>query len=95
MASGLPVVGPDAGGPRDLVSAWRTGYLLDPASYSTKLPEVIDVLRDDAHRAAMGRAGLAAVRDRSWPAICEQLVGHYRAVIDGQGGLSESVLLAG
>ncbi|MBX4378535.1 glycosyltransferase, partial [Mycobacterium tuberculosis] len=36
MASGLPVVGPDAGGPRDLVSAWRTGYLLDPASYSTK-----------------------------------------------------------
>ena len=95
MASGLPVVGPDAGGPRDLVSAWRTGYLLEPASYSAKLPEVIDVLRDDTHRAAMGRAGLAAVRDRTWPAICEQLVGHYRAVIAGQSGLTDSELLAG
>ncbi len=59
------------------------------------MPEVIDVLREDAHRAAMGRAGLAAVRDRSWPAICEQLVGHYRAVIAAQGGLTDGMRLAG
>lgn len=98
MASGLPVVGPDAGGPRDLVAPLSTGYLLEPAAFSERLPEVIDVLRDPAQRQAMGRAGLAAVRLRTWPAICDELLGHYRAVIDeraGRDGSTDGILLAG
>ncbi|GAB89113.1 glycosyltransferase family 4 protein [Gordonia rhizosphera] len=84
MASGLPVIGPDAGGPRDLVAHCRTGYLLPPSDFAARLPSVIDVLRDDALRAEFGRAGLTAVRARTWPVICDQLLGHYRAVIDGE-----------
>ncbi|MGV9826338.1 MULTISPECIES: glycosyltransferase family 4 protein [unclassified Gordonia (in: high G+C Gram-positive bacteria)] len=97
MASGLPVIGPDAGGPRDLVAACRTGYLLDPADYTARLPEVIDVLRDHSLRAAMGRAALVTVRGRSWPAICDELLGHYRAVIAGSSGngLTDGIRLAG
>lgn len=91
MASGLPVIGPDAGGPRDLVAHCRTGYLLPPPDYSERLPAAVDVLRDPALRAEFGRAALAAVRSRTWPAICDELLGHYRAVIGG----SETVPLAG
>lgn len=77
MASGLPVVGPDAGGPRDLVAPFRTGYLLAPGEFSARLPEVINTLRDDAVRAAFGRAAVSAVRARTWPAVCAELVEHY------------------
>ncbi len=83
MASGLPVVGPDAGGPRDLIGHCRTGYLLPPREFAERLPAVIDVLRDDALRAEFGRAGLGAVRARTWPAVCDELLGHYRAVTGG------------
>ena len=82
MASGLPVVGPDAGGPRDLVAHCRTGYLLAPDEFGNRLPGVVDVLRDDALRETFGRAALAAVRTRTWPAVCDQLLGHYREVIE-------------
>ncbi|MCX2965333.1 glycosyltransferase family 4 protein [Gordonia aquimaris] len=91
MASGLPVVGPDAGGPRDLVSQFRTGYLLPPDQFTERLPAVIDVLRDATLRAEMGRAALSAVRARTWPAVCDELLGHYRAVT----GLDEVRTLAG
>lgn len=91
MASGLPVVGPDAGGPRDLVAPMRTGYLLPPASFAARLPETIDALRDDALRATMGRTAWTTVRGRTWSAICDELLDHYEAVM-GVGGTQ---LLAG
>lgn len=90
MASGLPVIGPDAGGPRDLVTPLSTGFLLDPATYADRVADAVAALRDAALRAAMGRAGLAAVRARTWPAVCDELLGHYREVIaerDGIGGI--------
>ncbi|MGC5248663.1 glycosyltransferase family 4 protein [Gordonia sp. DT219] len=86
MASGIPVIGPDAGGPRDLVTPLQTGFLLDPADYADRIGETVAALADPARRVAMGRAGLAAVRARTWPALCEELLGHYRAVIAERGG---------
>ncbi|MZE56289.1 glycosyltransferase family 1 protein, partial [Streptomyces sp. SID5770] len=32
-------------------------------------------------RAAQGRAGRAAVRDRTWEALGDELIGHYREVL--------------
>lgn len=84
MASGLPVVGPDAGGPRDLVAHCRTGYLLPPDEFADRLPAAIESLHNDAIRAEFGAAALAAVRTRTWPATCDELLGHYRAV-SGRG----------
>ncbi|MEE3851283.1 glycosyltransferase family 1 protein [Gordonia sp. LSe1-13] len=91
MASGLPVIGPDAGGPRDLVAHVRTGYLLAPDEFADRLPSVVDVLRDPVLRTEMGRSGLNAVRARTWPAVCDQLLGHYRAVT----GIDDVQSLAG
>ncbi|WP_055475255.1 glycosyltransferase family 4 protein [Gordonia sp. HS-NH1] len=83
MASGLPVIGPDAGGPRDLVSAFRTGYLLEVASFADTLPSIVESLHDESVRAAFGRAAVQAVRARTWPSVCAELVNHYAAVTGG------------
>ncbi|WP_199740609.1 glycosyltransferase family 4 protein [Saccharopolyspora rhizosphaerae] len=83
MASGVPVVAPDAGGPRDLVEVGRTGYLLpahDDAEHAAALRQAIDDLRDPARRELFGARARAAVAGRTWPALCRQLVDHYAAV---------------
>jgi phosphatidylinositol alpha 1,6-mannosyltransferase len=86
MATGLPVVGPYAGGPRDLIAHCRTGFLLDPDQFEAKLPAAIDALRDSTVRARFGAAGMALVRTRTWSSVCEELLGHYAAVLDGGDG---------
>ncbi|WP_238421488.1 glycosyltransferase family 1 protein [Gordonia sp. 'Campus'] len=88
MASGLPVIGPDAGGPRDLVSPFRTGYLLEVSEFAGTLPGIVDSLRDESVRSAFGRAAVQAVRARTWPSVCAELVGHYADTI-GNGVATE------
>lgn len=79
LASGLPVIAPDAGGPRDLVTPWRTGLLLAVNEFESRLPDAV------AHLIAeRGRYTVAARRSvvgRSWPVICDELLGHYEAVL--------------
>jgi phosphatidylinositol alpha 1,6-mannosyltransferase len=78
LASGLPVLAPNAGGPRDLVRPGRTGYLLsdDP----DELRAAVERLRDPALRQKFGLAARSSVLGRTWPAICAELVDHYLAV---------------
>lgn len=82
MASGLPVLAPDAGGPKDLVLPGRTGYLLpaDRERFGPALVEKVDALRDAALRARLGEKARKVVLGRTWPAVCRELMGHYEAV---------------
>ncbi|MBU9766670.1 glycosyltransferase family 1 protein [Mycobacterium sp. TNTM28] len=78
MASGVPVIAPDAGGPRDLVAPYRTGLLLAVDEFESALPAAVEHLI--AERARYGVAARRSVLGRTWPAICEELIGHYEAV---------------
>jgi len=78
MASGLPVVAPDQGGPRDLVTPMQTGLLLGVAEFEAQLPASVGHLLAERRRYAV--AARRSVLHRTWPAICEELLGHYRAV---------------
>jgi phosphatidylinositol alpha 1,6-mannosyltransferase len=78
MASGLPVIAPDAGGPRDLVAPCRTGLLLPVNEFEAKLTESVDHLIAERHRYSV--AARRSVLGRTWPAICDELMGHYEAV---------------
>ena len=78
MASGLPVIAPNAGGPRDLVAPYRTGLLLEVDAFEAKLSESVDHLIAERHRYSV--AARRSVLGRTWPAICDELLGHYEAV---------------
>lgn len=78
MASGLPVVAPNAGGPRDLVAPYRTGLLLPVNGFETELPAAVDHLIAERPRYAV--AARRSVLGRTWPAICDELLDHYAAV---------------
>jgi phosphatidylinositol alpha 1,6-mannosyltransferase len=79
MASGLPVVAPDAGGPRDLVTPMHTGLLLPVSQFEARLSESVDHLI--AERTRYSVAARRSVLNRTWPAVCDQLLGHYDAVM--------------
>ncbi|MGD9618966.1 MAG: glycosyltransferase family 4 protein [Mycolicibacterium sp.] len=79
MASGLPVIAPDAGGPRDLVAPYRTGLLLPVDDFERRLPKSVEHLVAERRRYSV--AARRAVLGRTWPVICDELLGHYEAVL--------------
>ncbi len=93
LASGLPVVAPDAGGPRDLVLPGRTGYLVpprpdgaeagDPAADAAdaRLRAAVTALLDPALRRRFGQAARRSVLRRTWSAVGDELLAHYAEVI--------------
>ncbi len=79
LASGLPVIAPDAGGPRDLVAPCRTGLLLPLDEFEMRLPGAVEHLL--AERQRYSQAARRSVLGRSWSVICDELLGHYEAVL--------------
>ncbi|MDV6013191.1 glycosyltransferase family 1 protein [Haloechinothrix sp. LS1_15] len=82
MASGVPVLAPAAGGPKDLVRDGETGYLLpvERERFASAMCGRLGELADPRLRAVMGARGRRAVLARSWSAICDELLDHYSAV---------------
>lgn len=77
QASGVPTIGPRAGGPIDLIQEGVNGELLDVSSFSRDLPAAVErVLAADLDPRA-------SVAGRTWTGVCEQLMGHYEAVLAG------------
>lgn len=77
QASGVPVIGPDQGGPRDLVQPGVNGFLLDPRRYAAEVSATVDAVL--AEHATLAAGALDTVRGRTWDAICGQLFDHYAA----------------
>jgi phosphatidylinositol alpha 1,6-mannosyltransferase len=80
-ASGLPVVAPASGGPLDLVADGVTGFLVPPSDPGAFTAAVARLAADAAMRAAFGAAGRRTVLRRGWPALTEELLGHYAQVL--------------
>jgi phosphatidylinositol alpha 1,6-mannosyltransferase len=81
LASGVPAVAPDAGGPRDLINHCRTGFLLGLDGFSERLSDAITALGDADVRAEFGAAARRSVQGKTWSAITDQLIEHYDVVL--------------
>ncbi|QAY69766.1 glycosyltransferase family 4 protein [Xylanimonas protaetiae] len=80
-ASGVPVVAPAAGGPLDVVDHSRTGWLYAPGDLDAMRERVADLLGDDRKRRAFGAAARARAVGRTWAAVCDELLEHYRDAV--------------
>lgn len=77
LASGVPVVGPAAGGLVDLVEPGRNGLWFEPGS-AVSLHHAVRTLVDDRPgRLAMAAEARRSVAGHSWDVIGQQLVQHY------------------
>lgn len=79
LASGVPSIAPDAGGPRDLVIPGRNGMLLPVADFEARLGMAVDHLVQPATRSRFSASARRGVLARTWPAICDELLEHYAA----------------
>ncbi len=93
-ASGLPVVAPAAGGPLDLVRHGLTGFLVEPGSAAALADAVAMLAADPEMRAAQGAAGRHLVLGRTWPVMCDELIGHYADVLEATGFANREAVAA-
>jgi alpha-maltose-1-phosphate synthase len=91
-ACGTAVVASAVGGIPEVVDDGRTGLLVpydpdDPAAFEAGLAaRMAELLADPPRAAAMGAAGRERVLSEfGWPAIAQETVGFYTAVLNGRG----------
>jgi phosphatidylinositol alpha 1,6-mannosyltransferase len=81
LASGVPVIGPDTGGPVDLIEHGVTGLLVDTGD-AHELLEAVATLRNHTSLDLMQLAARKSVEHRTWDYINSQLIQHYQDAID-------------
>jgi phosphatidylinositol alpha 1,6-mannosyltransferase len=80
LASGVPVIGPNSGGPVDLIDHGKTGLLIDTAK-PLDLLAAVEILRNSSLFLQMRHNARQAVKHRTWDYINSQLINHYKDAI--------------
>lgn len=81
MASGVPVIGCDAEGVRDLVRNGHTGLLARPNDPEDFREATRSLLTDPVRRAALGAASRAEALTHTWPEVMDGLLALYARII--------------
>ena len=81
MASGVPVVAPNVGGPRDLIDHRVNGVLYTPGSDAHLLGAIESLLVERDLASEVIEAGIHTVRNRTWSSVNSELIDHYSDAI--------------
>lgn len=73
MASGMPVIARDQGGPSEIVKHGATGYLVSPQDVDTFVERTLALCRGDGLRAQMAVAALKQANDTTWNKINQRV----------------------
>jgi phosphatidylinositol alpha 1,6-mannosyltransferase len=79
LASGIPVIAPNLGGPVDLVQDGVTGYLINTGNYK-EIRRVVSIIQNSNHE-SLRKLTRDSVVQRTWNSINHELIGHYRDLI--------------
>ncbi|WP_036554999.1 glycosyltransferase family 1 protein [Nocardiopsis sp. CNT312] len=81
LAAGVPAVGPASGGPLDLISDGHNGLLYRSDSVRELRVAVGRLAHNTDVRRRMAAQARPSVEHRTWEAVGDQLIDHYRSVI--------------
>ena len=81
LASGIPVIGPRAGGPIDLVDEGVNGLLLDVDTFEASVSAAVNTIAAPENYENYRSAARPSVQSRTWESLCEQLFDYYETVI--------------
>lgn len=81
MASGVPVVVSNNGGPKFLVDSRKNGYIAD--SFATFVEAIMDLRSHPSLRERMSKGARASALTRSWDSVFEDVYSHYAEVLTG------------
>ncbi len=82
LASGVPAVVVDRGGPQDLIENGRNGYVARAKDIVDIADRVADLLVDADLRLRMAKGARASAGDRDWEVINGRLLESYARVVD-------------
>ncbi|WP_425390957.1 glycosyltransferase family 4 protein [Ekhidna sp.] len=82
LASGLPVVSADAGGPSELVKHKQNGFLVKTGKTKEFVKRVVQILKDDLLHAEMSEAARKSIEVRSIESLHEKLWVIYEKAIN-------------
>lgn len=88
QASGVPTIGPRAGGPVDLIEEGVNGYLLEVDTFIEDLPAAVDAIDSPD----FGVNARASIENKTWEALCRQLMGYYEEVLESTRKVSLTIL---
>ena len=83
FASGTPVVATCHGGPAEIVTPGKDGYLAEPREEKDFASRIVELLTsEESKRVKMGRAAMEKARARyAWGAVANQIADVYSGII--------------
>ncbi|MFT4833245.1 MAG: glycosyltransferase involved in cell wall biosynthesis [Psychroserpens sp.] len=84
MASGLPVIAANAGGPKNIVKHGETGYLIEPKNEQAFNDHIRKLSEDKALFNNMKSKALQYARDTNWDSLIKQIQSKYLNLIKKQ-----------
>jgi len=82
-ASGIPIVATEDGGPIDIISNCKNGYLIDPLDHNVIVEKLLNVLKDKKKWQQLSKNGISGVNTfYSWESHAENYLKVIRPLID-------------
>lgn len=85
MASGLPVIAANAGGPTDIIEDGYSGYLVEPRNEKAFFNAIKNVLGDPKLYKTLRENAISYATNQSWKNLCRELFDTYYSISKAKG----------